>query len=76
MSTLYLIQVAGAFLGMLLGGLVVHGYLLRKRCKAAEERLTNIEVWASGASPVTMGLVGLTGLQSVDIETAQKETKH
>lgn len=76
MSTLYLIQVAGAFLGMLLGGLVVHNYLLRKRCKAAEDRLANIELWASGASPVIMGLVGLTGLQSVDIEAAQKETRH
>lgn len=76
MTTLYLTQVAGALLGMLLGGLVIHGYLLRKRCKAAEDRLANIELWASGASPVIMGLGGLTGLQSVDIETAQKETRH
>lgn len=73
---MYLFQVACAALGMLLGYLGVSTYFLSKRCKAAEDRLAGLEMWATGASPIIMGLVGLTGLQGVDVETAQKETKH
>ena len=73
---MYLFQVACAALGMTLGYLAWSNFSLRTRCKRAEQRLAALELWASGASPIIMGLVGLTGLQSVDIETAQKETKH
>lgn len=75
-TEMYAIQVVGAAVGMLLGYLTVSSYSLRKRAKAAEQRLAALEFWVSGAAPIIMGLVGLTGLQSVDIETTQKETKH
>lgn len=73
---MYLFQVACAALGMTLGYLAVTNFQLRKRCKAAEERLKNLETWASGASPLIMGLIAVTGLTSVDIQQAREETKH
>ena len=76
MITLYVIQIACAAVGMLLGFLTVSNILHQKRAAAAEARLANLELWASGASPIIMGLVGLTGLTGVDIDTAESETKH
>ena len=76
MSNLYLIQVAAAFVGMLFGFLIVSVFLLRTRCKRAEDRLEKLEFWASSVSPVIMGLVIATGISTADIQTAQSEIRH
>lgn len=76
MTTLYAIQVTAAAVGALLGYLAVSNFILRKRIATSEARLANLELWASGASPIIMGLVAVTGIQGVDIEEAQKVTKH
>ena len=42
-TEMYAIQVVGAAVGMLLGYLTVSSYSLRKRAKAAEQRLAALE---------------------------------
>jgi hypothetical protein len=76
MSNIYLIQVAAAFVGMLFGFLIVSVFLLRTRCKRAEDRLEKLEFWASSVSPVIMGLVVATGISIADINEAQNGVRH
>lgn len=63
---------------MVIGFLVVSVFQARKRAAAAEQRLANLELWASGVSPVIMGMVASIGQELVQehIEQTQKETEH